>query len=417
MSGSSRGAITPDGASGASVSQVGAWLRANLFRSRVDSAVTIVVGGLGLYVAFRLLRFVFVTGRWEIARVNLSLFVTGVWPQDQMWRLVLAVLAVAGIGGSIAGYIARAREVAAGVDARPVATQDRFRSLASRLWPLALGVVVLLSLTETFGPTLLVVAAIATAVAGRWLGAHLLRGAPGPLAVVVLFIGLGVVWLMANGVGLESWGGVVLNVFLAAFSITICFPIGVVLALGRRSSFPILRLLSTAYIELFRGVPLIALLLMADVALGFFIPQSLAPSDPVRAIVVFVLFTAAYLAEVVRGGLQAVPRGQVEAAKALGLSPISTTFRIVLPQALRAVIPAIVGQFISLFKDTTLAGAAMSLPDLLNAAQASTAQDAFQNQGLIIEVLVFVLFLFWVGSYTMSRESQRLESRLGVGER
>ena len=137
----------------------------------------------------------------------------------------------------------------------------------------------------------------------------------------------------------------------------------------------------------------------------------------VRAIVVFTLFTGAYVAEIVRGGLQSLPRGQEEAARALGLRPVATTFLVVLPQALRNVIPAQVGQFISLFKDTTLAGAAMGVFEVLQVSDATRSQDAFAGQGLLPEALAFVALLFWVGCYTMSRESQRLETRLGVGIR
>ncbi len=394
-----------------------AWIRENLFRSRWDGLVTIVVGSITAYALFRFARFVFVTGRWEIVEVNLSLYMKGVWPDGQLWRLVVAVISAAFLGGAVAGYVGKAQQEAAGLPPARPSPRERVVALSGRLWPLAIAIVLLLVLSSTIGPWLLLGVTVLAVVLGHVVGRLLPYRSPGTLAAVGVLLALGVVWFMANGVGLDGWGGMLLNVFLAAFSITLCFPLGVLLALGRRSQMPIVRALATGYIELFRGVPLIALLLMANVALGFFVPQSLAPSDPVRAIVVFVLFTAAYMAEIVRGGLQSVPTGQIEAAKALGMSPVSTTFRIVLPQALRNVIPAIVGQFISLFKDTTLAGAAMGLTDLLVAAQASTAQEAFQAQGLIVEALVFVLFLFWVGSYTMSRESQRLESRLGVGER
>ena len=159
------------------------------------------------------------------------------------------------------------------------------------------------------------------------------------------------------------------------------------------------------------------LLLFANVALGFFVPEQLRPSAPARAIVVFTLFTAAYVAEIVRGGLQSVPRGQYEAARALGLSPPRQTFLIVLPQALRNVIPAQIGQLISLVKDTALAGVAMGLFELLTVSQAITQQQEFRGQGLIGETLAFAALLFWTVSYTMSRESQRLERRLGVGVR
>ncbi|MEM9713397.1 MAG: amino acid ABC transporter permease [Actinomycetota bacterium] len=393
------------------------WLKANLFRSVIDSIVSVVVGALAVFALFRLVRFVFVTGRWEIIEVNLSLLITGVWPEAEMWRLVATLLAAGFVGGLVVGFVARSREIEAGIEPGPIRPGRRLGQLVSRLWPLLLGVGLLLLLSRTIMPTLLVLAVVGAVVVGRLVGRRLPRRSTTPLAVFAVLTLIGTVFLMVNGVGLDDWGGVVLNLFLAAFSITLCFPLGVMLALGRRSQYPVIRLLSVGYIELFRGAPLIALLLMADVTIGFFVPQSIVPSTPVRAIVVFTLFTAAYMAEVVRGGLQSVPSGQVEAAKALGLSPISTTFRIVLPQALRNVIPAIVGQFISLFKDTTLAGAAMGLRELLNAAQAATAQDQFRGQGLIVETTIFVLFLFWVGAFTMSRESQRLERRLGVGNR
>ena len=216
---------------------------------------------------------------------------------------------------------------------------------------------------------------------------------------------------------LSLWGGFLINFYMALIAIVLCFPLGVLLALGRKSTLPIVRLISTTYIELIRGAPLFVLLLLAGVALEFFIPSEVAPGSVFRAVTVFTLFTAAYLAEIVRGGLQSIPKGQIEAGKALGLSTVKITFLITLPQALRNVIPAQIGQFISLFKDTTLAGAALSIVELLKISEAITKQDDFLGQGYIYEALAFVSLLFWVGSYVMSRESQRLEKRLGVGQR
>jgi general L-amino acid transport system permease protein len=237
-----------------------------------------------------------------------------------------------------------------------------------------------------------------------------------------VFVGLGAVpvvlyFYVVTAVGFNDWGGFMLNLFLAVCSIVLCFPLGILLALGRRSTLPLVRVVCTTYIELVRGAPLFVLLLLANVALGFFVPDSLAPSTSTRAIIVFTLFTAAYMAEIIRGGLQSVPRGQIEAAKAVGLSPVRQTGYIVLPQALRAVIPAQIGQLISLFKDTTLAGIAMGLFELLNVTTAVTAQEQFRGQGLIGETITFAALMFWTVSYTMSRESQRLERRLGVGDR
>jgi general L-amino acid transport system permease protein len=209
-----------------------------------------------------------------------------------------------------------------------------------------------------------------------------------------------------------------LNLVMAFAGITLCFPLGVLLALGRRSKLPLVRWISVGYIELFRGIPLYVLLLLSYLALGLFWPPGRdTPGLVVRAVVAFTLFTAAYVAEIVRGGLQSLPKGQTEAAQALGLSPVKTTFLIVLPQALRNVIPALVGQFISLFKDTTLAAAAMGLLDLFNASSAVNSQPAFDGQRLNPETLAFVMLLFWIGCITMSRESQRLERKLGVGTR
>lgn len=392
------------------------WMRENLFRTPVDALMTIVGGAVIAYFLYRLGNFVFVTGRWEVVRQNLTLFMVGAYDRDELWRPALALTVAGALGGLFAGAIRRRQLLAGTAETHPPGGR-RLVDLVVRLWPAVFGVGLLLALTETVTPWLIVGGTLAAAFLGRLIGERLPTRALPWLIVGAFAVSIGMVWILASAVGWDDWGGLMLNVFLSAISIVLCFPLGVLLALGRRSKLPLIRVVSTAYIEIFRGVPLIALLLMANVALGFFVPQDLAPGKVVRAIVVFTLFTAAYVAEIVRGGLQSVPRGQIEAGQAQGLSPFHVTFLIVLPQALRNVIPALVGQFISLFKDTTLAGAAMGFLELLSAAQAATQQPDFSGQGLIAETLVFVSFIFWVGSYTMSRESQRLERKLGVGTR
>jgi general L-amino acid transport system permease protein len=212
-----------------------------------------------------------------------------------------------------------------------------------------------------------------------------------------------------------DWGGLYMNLVASAAAIVIAFPIGLLLALGRRSSLPVVRWMSTVYIELIRGVPLITLLLMARFFLGFFLNTDDPLSLPTRAIAAITLFSAAYIAEIVRGGLQAVPKGQTEAGQALGIGAAGITRLLVLPQALRAVIPAMVGQFISLFKDTTLLFI-IGVLEFLGVRDVVHSQPEFQNVG-IAETLVFVAFGFWAISFTMSRESQRLERLLGVGVR
>jgi general L-amino acid transport system permease protein len=291
--------------------------------------------------------------------------------------------------------------------------------LARRVAPLLVAVAVLLGFAQSWTATLLVAAVAAVAVGFRFLGRRVppRRVRLATLGVLVGAVCAFLVVTAFGGVPTDDWGGLMLTVFLAVGGIVISFPLGVLLALGRRSSYPVIRYVCLTYIEIVRGVPLIAVLFMAAFALGFFLPPGTDPPSLVtRALVAFVAFTSAYIAEIVRGGLQSVPRGQIEAAQAIGLSPLRTTGLIVLPQALRAVIPGIVGQFISLFKDTSLV-AVVGLTELLGVAEIVTKQRDFAGQGLIVETLLFAALVYWAGSYWMSRESQRLEARLGVGYR
>ena len=399
------------------------WARRNLFRSPFDAVLTIVFGLVGLWIVFRSLNFIFVTGRWDVIQANLRLLMIGRFPATHVLRLAVTVIVLAGWAGLLAGII-RARQVRAERVA-PDATRLSWRrvsDLADRLWLPSFVVLLILMLTDTPGPWIMTVAAVAAAMVGRLAGPFLGRLPLVGIAGVVLFAALAAVpvvlfFYVVDAVGFDQWGGFMLNLFLAVCAIVLCFPLGVLLALGRRSSLPLVRLVATMYIELVRGAPLFVLLLLANVALGFFIPSNLAPSTATRAIIVFTLFTAAYMAEIVRGGLQSIPRGQVEAARALGLSPVRQMGLIVLPQALRNVIPAQIGQLISLFKDTSLAALAMGLFELLEVSTIITAQGDFRGQGLIGETIAFAALLFWTVSYTMSRESQRLERRLGVGTR
>ncbi|HSM44899.1 MAG TPA: amino acid ABC transporter permease, partial [Acidimicrobiia bacterium] len=188
------------------------------------------------------------------------------------------------------------------------------------------------------------------------------------------------------------------------------FPLGLLLALARRSTLPALRMIATGYIELIRGVPLITLLFMGQFILGFMLPAGATLSSISRAIAAMSLFTAAYVAEIVRGGLQGLPYGQTEAAQALGLSPAKAMRLIILPQALRSVIPAMVGQFISIFKDSSLLFI-LAINEFLGVRSLVHAQADFRSVAHA-ETLVFVAVGYWAFAYAMSRESQRLERRL-----
>jgi general L-amino acid transport system permease protein len=197
-------------------------------------------------------------------------------------------------------------------------------------------------------------------------------------------------------------------------SITLSFPFGVGLAIGRRSRLPVVRLLSTGFIELVRAVPLITILFMAALLFPLLLPESIRIENVIRAMGGLTLFSAAYVAENVRGGLQAIPIGQVEAAQAIGLRTWQTNLYIVLPQALRITIPANVGLFISLLKDTTLV-AIIGLLELLGVGRAVLAQPEWL--GASFEVYSFVAVVFFVLCYALSQASYRLERELGVGER
>jgi general L-amino acid transport system permease protein len=396
-----------------------AWARQNLFRNARDAATTVVAAVVVGWALFNALQFVFVTGRWDVVRTNLTLFLVGRYPADELWRVVTGALGVAFVAGLVTGVLTRRRRAAAIADGTPLPRltfAQRVRTVVSRYWPALVLLVLLLLLAGTATPWLVAAGTIGAAIAGRLLGGALPTRVGPVVYVLPLVLPFLVLPFLTEPLGWDAWGGLMLTLLIASVSMLACFPLGVLLALGRRSTLPAIRTVSIAWIEFFRGVPLVVLVLMSDVALGFFFPRELLPGKVVRVIIAFTIFTAAYVAEIVRGGLQSVPRGQTEAAQALGLSPVRITALIVLPQALRNVIPALVGQFISLFKDTTLVFI-IGFLDVLTVADNVTKQPEFQGQGLVAETLVFAAALFWVGSYTLSRESQRIERRLGVGTR
>ena len=229
-----------------------------------------------------------------------------------------------------------------------------------------------------------------------------------------------VAWLMWGGflglpfVETALWGGLPLTLGLAILGIVLAFPLSIVLALGRRSDMPAIKAICVGYIELIRGVPLVSVLFMASVMFPLFLPEGVTVDKLLRALVGITMFTAAYLAEAVRGGLQAIPRGQEEAADALGLSYWQKMRKIVLPQALRLVIPPIVNQFISCFKDTSLV-TIVGLYDLLAATKAALADPDWRP--FFVEGYVAAALVYWAFCFFMSRYSQWLERELAKGTR
>ena len=213
-------------------------------------------------------------------------------------------------------------------------------------------------------------------------------------------------------------GRVFTKYILASVAIVAGFPLGLILGLGRASSFPVIKIASTFYIEVIRGAPLVAWLLLAWFVLPTFLPNLFGLNEVsivVRAMIVLSIFASAYIAEVIRGGLQSIPKGQLEAADALGLSTIDSTFNIILPQAIRVVIPALVSTFIAMFKDTSLVFI-LALTDLLQVGRLIPEQEP-EFFGRQLEALLVVAFLFWVVSISLSNLSSRLEKAMGIGVR
>ena len=226
-------------------------------------------------------------------------------------------------------------------------------------------------------------------------------------------------FLLYGGFGLESvdthkWGGLMLTLVLSLVGMVAALPIGVLLALGRRSDMPVISSFCTIFIELWRGVPLITILFMASVMLPLFVPGDIELDKLVRAMVGISLFEAALIAEVIRGGLQAMPKGQYEAADAMGLSYWKGMRLIIMPQVLKISIPGIVNTFVQLFKDTSLV-LIIGLFDLLAVMQAGIADVNWKN--VAIEGFVFTGFVFWLFCFGMSRYSQALERKLDTGHK
>lgn len=400
--------ITPDSLTTAppQVSGLGplAWIKKNLFSDWFNSTLTVVIVALLGMGGFRLVNWAFTTAQWQVIPNNLGLFMTGTYPSAlyvRIWVLLAIVCALAGVSW---GFLAR-----------------NVSKLFSK--PVLIGIAAICAFIVLFPPTRpsvlklfpMVAIAVAMAAAGRALG----RKFPGAGKWVSLswFLSYFVaIWLIGGGLGLtrvstNDWGGLVLTLFTAVSGIALCFPLGIILALGRRSTLPVVRWLSTAYIEVVRGVPLVAFLFMGQVMIPLFLPEGARPDRVLRAIIALSLFSAAYLAENVRAGLQAVPRGQREAAMSLGLNTPLTLGLIILPQALKIAIPAIVGQFISLFQDTTLL-AIVGLAELLGIGRSILANPNYL--GRYAEVYLFLGVIYWIFCYAMSLGSRKIEEKLNT---
>jgi general L-amino acid transport system permease protein len=379
------------------------WLRQNLFSSWANGLLTVVASAVLLYLAFRLLRFVFVSADWSVLKANLRVYMTGRFPVDELWRVWGVVYLVTALAGISRGMLVRARW-----------TRARVLSVAV---PVVLLIGALLYLVESALVWLLLGVAVVVLVAGTVIGSRLgpARRAPLLVAWLLAFPAVIVILRAFDGVKPELWGGFLLNVIVAVVAIFASFPLGLLLALGRRSRLPAVSAFSVGFIEVIRGVPLVAWLFFGQFVLPLLLPPGLDLPNIVRAMIMFTIFSAAYVAEIVRGGLQGIPEGQYEAARALGLRPARMMALVILPQALRSTIPAMISHFISLFKDTSLLAALGLFSELLRNARRASA--AIEFIGLQAEALLPAALIFWVVAFSMSRWSQRVERRVGVGER
>ena len=375
------------------------WVRENFFGSK-KAVILSIVGALFLYFILSTVISLILNSDWTLILVNRQLMLTGLMPEEEIWRVwTIFSLTVILMTTSIAFWF-------------------NINIKGSIFYILLLLMPFLIFTTKN---TLLYVLFIMIlSIVFFYLGYRSknsgLKNIVSRIIVISWIILLPICFLILNildGPKMTLWGGFMINLVLAAIAIFAGFPLGILLALGRASSYKLIKLISTLYIEVIRGAPLVAWLLLAWFVLPKFLPNLFGLSDlniVVRAMIVLSLFASAYIAEVIRGGLQSIPRGQEEASFALGMNSISTTIFIVLPQAIKIVIPTVVSTFIAIFKDTSLVFI-LAITDLLRIGRLiPEQQQAFFGKS--IESLCVVALLFWIVSLVLSQISRTIEKKL-----
>ncbi len=386
------------------------WLRHNLFDGPFNSVLTILSAAIVAWAAYNLFMFIFVEASWGQVWRNMKLFGVYRYPMEFLWRPLLAVGVMMGLMG-----------VMAGAGGRKSIVGSAFVALQGFLALVSIVAIIFWPSVRYLWPMTVVLGGIGYLLGARWPRSTTkqLPWAWGAWLVLGYLVLAGV-----SGAGpltkvpVRDWGGFLLTLILFT-GIVPSFPLGIALALGRNSKLPAIKYICIGFIEVVRGAPLIMWLFIASLLLPLILNvDAQALPAIMRAYVAITLFSAAYMAENVRGGLQAVPRGQSEAARALGLSAWQTMLLIVLPQALRAVIPAIVGQAIGLFKDTSLVFI-VGLIDFFKVGDIVSVQPEalLVTGGVKLEVFLFIAAIYFFFAYRMSIASRQLERRLGVGER
>jgi general L-amino acid transport system permease protein len=419
------------------------WMRINLFSSVSNTLLTLLGAYIVIVFFTAIINWALVDAVWEAANRRECLdrvgragacwpgviawipnLLYGLYPKDQVWRINIAFLIL--VAWATPLWLRRVRsKLGIGLSAvllYPFLASYFFHGGGKDLlWTalIALGMaafawVWLTTLSEwTTGLTFGALVARLTGAPADDDTATRARARVGYVMLYLMAVGVTTQWSLSE-VATRYWGGLFLTLVISGFGITFSLPAGVMLALGRRSKMPFISLCSTAFIELFRSVPLITILFMFNTMLPLFLPVGVEVNRLVRAIVAVCLFAAAYMAEIVRGGLQAIPRGQYEAASALGLGFWQSTALVIMPQALKIMIPTIVGNFIGLFKDTTLVSI-IGLFDLLSMARAVGEDTTWL--GLFLEPFFFITMIYFVFCFLMSQYSLNLERTLGVGQR
>ena len=379
------------------------WIRDNLLSSKLDVILTLI-GAYFIYYIFSLFfTFVF-TSDWTLIEVNRKILLVGLFPEEQLWRIwsifyVSSVLLTSTIS-LVYGFQLKTSVFYIIMLLIPFwifTTVNMIFHVAILLLLSLLSYMAIYYLKKTSYKFIL-----SKIIIGSWI-----------IFIPFMFL----ILVLGGGPKVTLCGGFFVNLILAIIAILAGFPLGVIFALGRASSYKTIKLVSVIFIETFRGAPLIAWLFFAWFVLPNFLPDLFSLSDInliIRAMIVLSLFSSAYVAEVVRGGLQSIPKGQKEAATALGLDTFKELFFITLPQAIRIVIPAIVSTFIAIFKDTSLVFI-LGITDLLRIGRLIPEQQQ-EFYGKSIEVLLIVALLFWVVSIILSQISRSIENRLNVSQ-
>ena len=379
------------------------WIRDNLLSSKLDVILTLI-GAYFIYYIFSLFfTFVF-TSDWTLIEVNRKILLVGLFPEEQLWRIwsifyVSSVLLTSTIS-LVYGF--------------------QLKTSVFYIIMLLIPFWIFTTVNMIFHVAILLLLSLLSYMAIYYLKKTSYKFILSKAIIVswIIFIPfMFLILVLGGGPKVTLWGGFFVNLILAIIAILAGFPLGVIFALGRASSYKTIKLVSVIFIETFRGAPLIAWLFFAWFVLPNFLPDLFSLSDInliIRAMIVLSLFSSAYVAEVVRGGLQSIPTGQKEAATALGLNTFKELFFITLPQAIRIVIPAIVSTFIAIFKDTSLVFI-LGITDLLRIGRLIPEQQQ-EFYGKSIEVLLIVALLFWVVSIILSQISRSIENRLNVSQ-